>query len=275
MIEKKYECEVITPMFLHGADGRTPELRPPSIKGLIRFWWRVSTPKFNDEKLFLSEEERIFGGSHKNKKKSPVSLIIKKTPTKTSYVSPLPHKNNFKLKCFTTENNFSIKLLGSKDYINYFERSFKLLSFLGGLGKRVRRGFGSFEIIHEKDEINFLQKIYDQLDKNIYERSEDEIEYTGEKPFDYPFIERIRVIKNNKINDYNKILTIIGEATHKYGMKNIKNRSKRYASPIIVSVKRSQNNYLTTITELNKTHDSKNKSYNNFVDYIVKEVKSD
>ncbi len=26
----KFECEIITPMFLAGADGKTPELRPPS-----------------------------------------------------------------------------------------------------------------------------------------------------------------------------------------------------------------------------------------------------
>ncbi len=37
----EFECETITPMFLAGADGKTPELRPPSIKGLMRFWWRA------------------------------------------------------------------------------------------------------------------------------------------------------------------------------------------------------------------------------------------
>ncbi len=36
-----FECETITPMFLACADGKTPELRPPSIKGLMRFWWRA------------------------------------------------------------------------------------------------------------------------------------------------------------------------------------------------------------------------------------------
>jgi len=28
-------------MFLAGADGVTPELRAPSIKGAMRFWWRA------------------------------------------------------------------------------------------------------------------------------------------------------------------------------------------------------------------------------------------
>ncbi|WP_345894648.1 type III-B CRISPR module RAMP protein Cmr1 [Phaeodactylibacter xiamenensis] len=36
-----FHCKVITPMFLAGADGQTPELRAPSIKGAMRFWWRA------------------------------------------------------------------------------------------------------------------------------------------------------------------------------------------------------------------------------------------
>ncbi len=37
----KFTLETITPLFLAGADGQTPELRPPSIKGMMRFWWRA------------------------------------------------------------------------------------------------------------------------------------------------------------------------------------------------------------------------------------------
>ena len=36
-----FECETITPMFMYEADGITPELRPASIKGVMRFWWRA------------------------------------------------------------------------------------------------------------------------------------------------------------------------------------------------------------------------------------------
>jgi len=32
---------MITPLFMAGADGKTPELRPPSFKGMMRFWWRA------------------------------------------------------------------------------------------------------------------------------------------------------------------------------------------------------------------------------------------
>jgi len=33
-----FECETVTPMFLAGADGKTPELRAPSIKEALRFY---------------------------------------------------------------------------------------------------------------------------------------------------------------------------------------------------------------------------------------------
>ena len=36
-----FELETITPMFMAGADGETFELRPSSIKGDMRFWWRA------------------------------------------------------------------------------------------------------------------------------------------------------------------------------------------------------------------------------------------
>ncbi len=37
MREIKFVCKVITPMFMTGADGRTPELRPSEFKGMMYF----------------------------------------------------------------------------------------------------------------------------------------------------------------------------------------------------------------------------------------------
>ena len=57
-----FECEVITPMFLAGADGVTPELRAPSIKGALRFWWRALNGHLGLEEM-RKEEVKIFGGA--------------------------------------------------------------------------------------------------------------------------------------------------------------------------------------------------------------------
>ncbi len=32
---------VVTPMFIGDADQKATSLRPPSIKGALRFWWRA------------------------------------------------------------------------------------------------------------------------------------------------------------------------------------------------------------------------------------------
>ncbi|GAB4407644.1 MAG: hypothetical protein OHK0053_34270 [Microscillaceae bacterium] len=57
-----FTCETITPMFLSGADGQIPELRPPSIKGALRFWWRAMNGHL-DLKTLKEQESLIFGGT--------------------------------------------------------------------------------------------------------------------------------------------------------------------------------------------------------------------
>lgn len=48
---------IVTPMFMGGADKNTAEIRAPSIKGVLRFWYRAIDPNY------ASYEPRIFGGS--------------------------------------------------------------------------------------------------------------------------------------------------------------------------------------------------------------------
>ncbi|MEZ4884825.1 MAG: type III-B CRISPR module RAMP protein Cmr1 [Chitinophagales bacterium] len=72
-----FECEVITPMFLAGADGSTPELRPPSIKGALRFWWRALNGHLPIEEM-REKEVKIFGGAIDDKAfKSNILVRIK------------------------------------------------------------------------------------------------------------------------------------------------------------------------------------------------------
>jgi len=56
-----FECEVLTPMFLGSSDPRDAELRPPSIKGAIRFWWRAMNGGMNLTEMH-EDEKNIFGG---------------------------------------------------------------------------------------------------------------------------------------------------------------------------------------------------------------------
>ncbi len=55
---------VTTPLFSGGADANRVELREPSFKGVLRFWWRACAwARFRgDLKTICDEEERVFGG---------------------------------------------------------------------------------------------------------------------------------------------------------------------------------------------------------------------
>lgn len=52
-------------MFIYGADNNgAPELRPPAIKSLMRFWWKACSPKIRD---LFQEEVKLFGSAVDNK----------------------------------------------------------------------------------------------------------------------------------------------------------------------------------------------------------------
>lgn len=70
------QCEIVTPLFSYGADGETPEIRMPSLKGIIRFWWRAANSYLGMEQLKL-RESLIFGGINKNSEKKDKNEIGK------------------------------------------------------------------------------------------------------------------------------------------------------------------------------------------------------
>ncbi len=82
-----FTCETITPMFLSGADGTTPELRAPSIKGALRFWWRAMNGHLSLSELKKQEGE-IFGD---NNNRSKFTLFIKEVNLQKGEAAPTPH----------------------------------------------------------------------------------------------------------------------------------------------------------------------------------------
>ena len=80
----KCDCSIITSMFLSGADGK-PELRAPSIKGAMRFWWRAMNGHLSPEDL-KRKETAIFGGSGEKDGRSKVVIKIDKFPEYLQYL---------------------------------------------------------------------------------------------------------------------------------------------------------------------------------------------
>ena len=181
-----FECETITPMFLGGADGRTPELRPPSIKGAMRFWWRAMNGHLPLENL-KEEEVKIFGGSGEKEGRSRFNLRINKQPTSDDIITSLweetpPEERTSgrgkKYKIPTQYKGisyllYSTHMLNDRPYIKSNTSfsigitssdgkalqeavySFAFLTFFGALGTRNRRGAGAFavkDVIYDGDD---------------------------------------------------------------------------------------------------------------------------
>ncbi|MDD3654448.1 MAG: type III-B CRISPR module RAMP protein Cmr1 [Desulfotomaculaceae bacterium] len=172
-----FECETITPMFLAGADSSVPELRPPSIKGILRFWWRALQADKNEFKV---KEEKIFGGVSEGGLKSSFSIKVSgdSRGSMENYIS----RESLKKHPYKV-NRFELNILeylayGTYDYIkgkgNVFNRSYikpgykftieiitgtnawerdelagalRMFFLFGAIGSKARNGFGSFRLI--------------------------------------------------------------------------------------------------------------------------------
>ncbi|KUJ95953.1 MAG: CRISPR-associated protein TM1795 family protein [Desulfonauticus sp. 38_4375] len=169
-IEKKeYNIEVVTPMFLGGAEINKAELRVPSIKGMLRFWWRATCGIEDIEELYEKESE-LFGNTDI---KSNVCLDITDCNLKISksifsgkkYIAickgrKLPPLDVLHYLAYGTLNkkgqgnivhkeyidvgsSFKLVLKCRKDIFGEVEKSLAYLINFGGLGAKSRNGFGS------------------------------------------------------------------------------------------------------------------------------------
>jgi len=265
MHEIKFECEVITPMFLAGADGKTPELRAPSIKGVMRFWWRAMNGHLSIEDL-RKKEAKIFGGSRENEGRSKVNIRVKYKNKKNIEIinfRVLPHSYNKKFKRFAIKPLFKFEILFQLQETKYiFEEQLKnlfiLISILGGLGKRARRGFGSFTInkidnsvFNEDINLNHLVTLLNSAntDNTHFRISQNRVKSDFNLNH-FPYIKEIKIGNGNR--DYNELLKKIGKASHDYNSDytGYGGSKGRFASPIYVSVIKKDNNYLPIITIL-------------------------
>lgn len=248
-----FTCETITPMFLTGADGSTPELRAPSIKGALRFWWRAMHGDLSLEDLKKAEGE-IFGNT---KQRSKVIIVVDDAPERKSEDFLLPHKKQGKSNTFAEKATFTISLKLVRNVciklsnerilvfnLDSLQWLFALVCVLGGFGKRSRRGFGSvwiktingelFDISLNKPKIEIEQYIKKHINS----------------AFDYAHRSQYPTIKNIEISESSKSVIDIGQATHETAGEfskhtyassvgsadSRKEGTKRFATPVYVSI---------------------------------------
>jgi CRISPR-associated protein Cmr1 len=176
METREFEVEVVTPLFLGGANTGKAELRVPSIKGALRFWWRALYGS-DDLKDMKERESAIFGSTIQ---KASFSLQLKvmeqvkpvlgqlpqglKVPTKSkgrtfpvSIIEYLAYglceydrtkKRNMYIREHIPPGTRFTMVLDMKDQSakNQILDSLALLAQYGGLGSHSRNGFGCIKI---------------------------------------------------------------------------------------------------------------------------------
>jgi CRISPR-associated protein Cmr1 len=235
-------------MFMAGADGRTPELRPSEFKGMMRFWWRAIRAE-NDIENLKREEAEIFGGSGEGQGKSKIRIRVYPQPNNNSHGNNL--KNDYNLNWAFDRNTKS--LVGNHAGIGYllystvlprneksyikpnFNFSIELSSFdekafkqalaslwasiyLGGFGTRARRGGGNLTVEEaDTDILNFVLKgensdeIANWIIQN-FQNAKKLIKSNNTWAFSYSNLSFSRfIISKNSFNSWQEALNNIGK----------------------------------------------------------------
>ncbi|MCW2279324.1 type III-B CRISPR module RAMP protein Cmr1 [Heliophilum fasciatum] len=167
----EFTAEAITPMYLSGNDMRRFDLRAPSLRGGLRYWFRAMMGDVlqGDWIKVHRLEGLVFGDTHRA---SPVRVMLSETGNSRNFRQwqnePVPPGRDRK-------ESFGVKYLGFSLYRQGkttregvkpgypfrialgFDRndqvlhdvvigSLWLLAHYGGIGSRSRRGFGSFAV---------------------------------------------------------------------------------------------------------------------------------
>ena len=185
---------IVTPMFLGDADQKATSLRPPSIKGALRFWWRalnwgkcLSEGGTESEALkrLYREERRLFGTAAVVENKRSLGqgafLLRVSQPPRIALETVWPQNNTGSgyLGYGLMATNDQLHREGLKEGTDFrLELRFKpgtpssdvdalietlrAWSLFGGLGNRARRGFGSITLLE-------LNSQDERLDQSAYE----------------------------------------------------------------------------------------------------------
>jgi CRISPR-associated protein Cmr1 len=161
---------VVTPLFCGGADGASAELRAPSLKGVLRFWWRAVAWPLLDGSLdeVYRREQALFGsagaeGASKVRIAVECDGMVKSIAAKSPLTSSTGRKHlflgarylgyglidlhgNLERKALRAPLLFRVSMrlrdVSDADF-ELLVLALKALGSFGGLGARARRGFGS------------------------------------------------------------------------------------------------------------------------------------
>jgi len=201
MLEKlEYELEFITPAFIGGANSdEVSELRPASMVGMLRYWFRVIVGAFveSTEELFKLESE-LFGNQEKAGRvwvrvlNQGISTERKEYVLNERYERYLfGIKNGILIK---KGSKFKLIVFTPKKYKEFTDYLIRFTLTFGNLGYRARKGFGSMDFDRKIEEIDI--KFIKNLLRNTFDKDK-RFEFTRNKEF--PNISNAIFLKKKRI----------------------------------------------------------------------------
>ncbi len=154
----EFILETVSPLFLNGANSRTPDLlRAASVRGQLRYWFRaIKGASISNSQRLFEEEAKVFG---KTDSGSPVTIRMW---TEEDYqprsVPMLPHRqvrgigdggNESKAEAFAEDIRIHLQLVTRPGvpFPRDFLKALATWQLIGGVGKRSRRTFGAMQHI--------------------------------------------------------------------------------------------------------------------------------
>ena len=238
--------KLISPLVSFGEDKKNKEFRVTELKALLRSTFRELYYFQNLEEM-KKQEADLFGSTEK---KAPVSIVLQNIICRVdSSIAMLPHKEGkqaFYTSCFGIDSEITICFIernkkGNMDFIEFYIYLLIQASIIGALGRRSRKGFGSFKVtniedLSDNDGDEFgkllpmnLEDIVELLTKlNLNNQGEfvklrncsttdNIVSYSGQgksDELDYPFVKRITINHLNNETDVKGLLKKISELTH-------------------------------------------------------------
>ncbi|MDW8172384.1 MAG: type III-B CRISPR module RAMP protein Cmr1 [Anaerolineae bacterium] len=156
MAKYDFTLSLVSPAFIAGTDKSKPEMRAPSIRGHLRYWYRAIRGASVDEPGDLfKQESKAFGSTEEGNKFT--LLIVPKGEEEHCRVAMLPHKSNSRERSETQalkEGQLYVLSLISRPGQSVSKPviiSMAIWSLLGGLGRRSRRMFGAVHVVPKEE----------------------------------------------------------------------------------------------------------------------------
>jgi len=245
MKKRTFACEVLTPLFLGGADVKSPEFRAPSIRGVMRYWYRalLGGTTASSQDLLHKNESALFGSVENGGAlatqlralgaSQPVSYQ-KSPPVYDNAGKPHPTGKDYLFWSVALAGrpyiapgekfDFILKSTLDSSAIMHGEMAFWLLCNLGAVGARANRGAGSFQAVSDDAVLSFtppgtINDLKEQLERGIafcWENLGKSWMQFGSNPPDFDVIHpdycRISIVADqvNGWETYNDALNAIG-----------------------------------------------------------------